>query len=304
MNDSITKNSDAYESSTTGGNAGSMGVEAGSMGAEVHTSTDAPTDALADAPVESLTHALADAPVESLSEPLTHALAESLTHAPIEMLSDSLVEALEVSDVYDGFYLRLEELSDAANRFFLGSSAVVGSSLAYDETSSQLVTNTGEELAAISAQEAKRLSAHASRDWTIKVLINTVYYRAQDKRGLADVAFICWGPQSDESDAALTAFSEGIAERFALGERAELMLNPDQFQRVLESKGRWCFTPEIKREPFEKGVVVFKSRRSLAERLTGYALEHRLGCNVLAILTWIVILGVLITLIWFFFFRS
>jgi len=46
-------------------------------------------------------------------------------------------EALEeehpqVSDVYDGFYLRLEDLSEDGNRFFLSAEAIVGTALALD----------------------------------------------------------------------------------------------------------------------------------------------------------------------------
>lgn len=217
----------------------------------------------------------------------------------------------EVADVYAGFYLRLEDLSAEASSYLLGANAVIGSSLIFDSANLEIVTDMGLRLASLSAavsdalpaQTTERLASYAARGWIIKVLLSATYYRALDKKGLADVAFICWEPLGDESDAALTAFAKGIAERFAMGERVELMLSQEQFIHVLESDGRWFFTRELKREPLEKGVVVFKSRRSFSERLTVYALAHRVGCNVLAILAWIVLAGSVFALIWFFFLR-
>jgi len=217
-------------------------------------------------------------------------------------------EALEeeyprVSDVYDGFYVRLKELSDEESRFFLGAEAIIGSPLAFDGETAQLVGGDGAPLTQISGATAKRLKSYASKGWNIKVLLSTTYFRAQDKSAVADVAFLCWKPIDDEINAALMAFSKGISERLAAGSRAEVRLTQKEFVHVLQSQGTWYLTPNIKREPLEKGTVVYKARRSGVERITAYALRHRSGCNSLAILFWIILAAGIVFLVWFFFFK-
>jgi len=150
---------------------------------------------------------------------------------------------------------------------------------------------------------AKRLTEYAAKGWHIVALLSTTYYRAQDKAALADVAFLCWEPLDTGFDAALTAFSKGIADRLAAGSRAEVTLTQKQFVQVLQSKGAWYLTPTIKREPLEKGTVVYKARRSGVERITAFALRHRSGCNILAILFWIILAAGIVFLVWFFFFK-
>ncbi|MCL2529864.1 MAG: hypothetical protein FWE41_05980 [Coriobacteriia bacterium] len=217
-------------------------------------------------------------------------------------------EALEeefprVSDVYDGFFVRLEDLSLEESRFFLGAEAIIGTALILDSENTRLLSNGGLLAAQLGEATAKRLAGHAAKGWSIQVLIVTTYYRAQDKGAVVDLAFLCWDPQDAELDAALTAFAKGIAERFAAGRRAEIALTQKQFIQVLQSKGAWYLTQTIKREPLEKGTVVFKSRRSGTERLTAYALRHRSGCNILSLLFLIALAAGIVFLIWYFFFR-
>jgi len=63
-------------------------------------------------------------------------------------------EALEeeyprVSDVYDGFFLRLEDLSFDGNRFFLGAEAIIGTALTLDGEKARLLSSDGLLLAQI-----------------------------------------------------------------------------------------------------------------------------------------------------------
>jgi len=103
-------------------------------------------------------------------------------------------------------------------------------------------------------------------------------------------------------DATFTAFAKGIAERFASGRRAEVALTQKQLIQVLQSKGAWYLTQTIKREPLEKGTVIFKARRSGAERITAFGLRHRSGCNILSLLFLISVAAGIVFLIWHFFF--
>jgi len=157
-------------------------------------------------------------------------------------------------------------------------------------------------VAQLTGAPAERLTDHAAKGWSIKALIVTTYFRAQDKGAVVDLAFLCWSPLDAEVDTALTAFTKGIAERFAAGRRAEVTLTQKQFIQVLQSQGTWYLTPVIKREPLEKGTVVFKSRRSGAERLTAFGLRHRSGCNILSLLFFIALAAGIVFLIWYFFF--
>ncbi|MCL2807219.1 MAG: hypothetical protein FWD27_03515 [Coriobacteriia bacterium] len=204
----------------------------------------------------------------------------------------------QATDNYDGFYLRLKELGEDGNRFFLGAPAIIGSRLSYSGAEAQVLSNDGLFLAQLAGAPAERLSALHSRGWHIEVLLSATYFRAQDKSALADIAFLCWSTKDGELNAALCAFAKGIAERFASGDRADVRLSQDQFIKILESKGAWCLTPTTKRDSIEKGTVVFKARRSGTERITAYALRHKTGCNILAILFWLALAGGIAALIW------
>jgi len=208
----------------------------------------------------------------------------------------------QARDVYDGFFLRLEELTTEGNHFFLGAEAIIGTALSFDGDKARILASDGTLLAQLTGTTAERLVAHATEGWTIKVLLSATFFRAQDKCAVADIAFVCWKPLTDELDTALIAFSRGIAERFASGNRAEVKLSQKQFIQVLESQGAWYLTPTTKRDSLEKGTVVFKDRRSGTERITAYALRHRSGCNILAILFWIALAAGIVALVWFFFF--
>ncbi len=219
-------------------------------------------------------------------------------------------EALEaefprVSAVYDGFYLQLEELSDEGNRFFLGAEAIVGSKLCYEgktRETAQLLSGDGRVLAQITGAAAERLAAYASADWHLEPLISAIFFRAQGKRATAELAFICWAPLSAEHSTALAAFCRNIADRIASGDRAELKLSQKQFISVLRSNGAWYLTPATKREPLQKGTIVYKNRRSGTERIAAYALGHRRGCSVLASLFWLALAAGIVYLVWSFFF--
>jgi hypothetical protein len=219
-----------------------------------------------------------------------------------------------VRAVYDGFYLRLAELSEEGNRFFLGAEGIIGSEL-FIATAAQagadgqleeavlLRASDGRTLARIEGEAAGRLAGHLSHGWRAKALLATTFFRAQDKRGSADIACLCWAPElAPEAEAALATFSKNIAERLTRGDRAGLEPSQEQFIRILQSGGEWFLTPTVKREPLQKGTVVYKSQRSGTERLTGFALKHRVGCNTLASIFWILVILGIIVLVWRLFF--
>lgn len=223
-------------------------------------------------------------------------------------------EALEagypsVSNVYDGFYSKLADLSRKSNRFFLGAEALIGSRLYFESNKSstntlQLFSSDGLLLAQLSGTSAERLAAHASQGWHIEPFISTIYYQAKEKKASADIAFICWAPLDTEQNAALQAFSRNIAERIASGDRADLRLSQDQFISVLRSGGSWYLTPKTKREPLQKGTIVYKNHRSGTERIAAFALGHRTGCSILASIFWLVVAVGIGYLVWSLFFAG
>jgi len=208
-----------------------------------------------------------------------------------------------VVDSYDGFYLRLDSLSAEGNRFFLGATAIIGSRLSFDRENIQLLRDDGVVLAQITGSPAERLAKHLANKWSVNVFLSATYFRSQDKSAVVDLAFICWKPLDAEFEATLQSFSQNLANRFAAGDRAALKLSQDQFIKVLQSKGAWYLTPNTKREPLKKDLVVYKNRRSGTEQATGYALKHRMGCNILASIFWVALIAVIVWLVWYFFFR-
>jgi hypothetical protein len=199
---------------------------------------------------------------------------------------------------YKGFYLRLEDLDKVGSQYLLGAEGIIGSELTYNREGGFLLASDGRRIVQLPDEPAKQLAANALANWHITVLISAVFFRAADKSAAVELAFLCWAPMEAAYDAALQNFSHNIAERLASGDRAGLALSQDQFVSVLRSGGEWFLTRATKREPLEKGTVVYKSRRSGIERLTGFALRHRTGCTVFATVFWIALAVGVAVLIW------
>lgn len=207
-----------------------------------------------------------------------------------------------VSKTYDAFYLRVDKVSKEGDGYFLGAEGIVGSELLFDREDYTLCSEDGRVLASLDNKTLERLAPHVLQKWRIKVFLSTTYFRAQDKSAAADVVFICWAPLEATYDEALTHFSHNIAHRLASGDKTSARLNQEQFIKVLESNGGWYLTSSLKPEAPLKGTVVYKSRRTSIERLTGYALKHKVGCNILAIIFWVLLAAGIVALVRFFFF--
>lgn len=204
----------------------------------------------------------------------------------------------QVEESYEGFYHYIDELDSDGSAYLLGPDGIVGSELQFNRDEYALLASDGTAITHLKGKTKMRLGRLIAEQWTIKPLICATYYRSDDKRASADIAFICWAPLKDHQEQALAAFARNIAGRLASGDRADLKLTQDQLIKVIESEGSWFLTPTLKREPLERGTVVYKGRRTGTERLTAYALRHRAGCNVLATIFWLALIFLVISLVW------
>lgn len=207
-------------------------------------------------------------------------------------------EALEAKyarakEVYDGSYVLLKTLTEEGTAFFLGAEGIVGSELNLglqakldDAAGLFILSAEGKRLAELTGEAAEKLLAHQANGWHISSFLSATFFKAADKSASAEIAFLCWAPLPDEQEKALATFAHNIAGRLASGDRAGLYLSQEHFIQVLESDGAWYLTREDKREPLEKGTVIYKNRRTGIERVTEYALKHRVGCNILAVIFW------------------
>jgi len=211
---------------------------------------------------------------------------------------DTLEQYPCVDDLYDGFYLMIEGLGEDASQYFLGAEGIVCSILVFREETGCLHSEDGRSLVQLPDAVVARLAAHSATGWRIMIFVSAILLHLETKRAALDLAFICWAPLEDAYDAALATFARNIAHRLSSGDRAGVELSQEQFVHVLRSDGNWYLTPETKREPLDAGVVVYKGRRNGIERLTGYALKHRVGCNALAIVFWTALALGIIALIW------
>lgn len=202
-----------------------------------------------------------------------------------------------VREAYDGFYLRLNTLGEEGARYLLGAEGIIGSPLRFDNEHIALLASDGTCIASLQGADRERLAQHAEQGWNIQPFVCMTFYSAESKHVGADIAFICWAPLSSEQEASLSTFAHNIAERLASGDRAELHLTQEQFIKVLESKGAWYLTQTTKREPLEKGSVVYKARRTGVERITAFSLRHRMGCSILATLFWVLVVAGIVVLV-------
>jgi hypothetical protein len=218
-----------------------------------------------------------------------------------------------VFEVYDGFYAQFEPAGEAGKDFFASGESIIGSRLQVADgwlTASdgrQLVridgaAGAGDATGADGAAKAERLVRHIADGWQVVALISILYYRAADKAISAEIGFVCWDAAKVDGQT-MDNFCKNVAGRLSKADHANLALTQEQFIRVIDSKGEWFLTGKLPYPARDKGTVVYKDHRSGTEGLVDYALQHNKGCNIAAVVFWIVLAAVIIGVIWWLFFR-
>lgn len=210
-------------------------------------------------------------------------------------------------DVYIGGYLPIDEVSKDESERLASNECMVGApvQLSYDAASSSFVVKSeaGSTIGTVHPKNRLALRDALENGWTCRFWLSLVYYVEAEKLFHGEIVYQCFKvkPVQTEEQAALEAYTEATAQALAAGKRPRIVLTGTSYDQVIESKGTWRSDQE-EPLPFStkrgSGVVVFKRRRSVSDRLALSALQRKPGCRIAVSVVMLVIVVALALLIW------
>ncbi len=95
----------------------------------------------------------------------------------------------------------------------------------------------------------------------------------------------------------MLGFLKGIISRIKGGDHPLTSLTQGQFEKVIESQGDWYLTHQAPLPKKDENKIIFKRRQNFTDKLIDLSIEHRIGCSIISILIFIVIIAAIIALV-------
>lgn len=210
-------------------------------------------------------------------------------------------------DVYVGEYLTIEETTHEEGERLASNECMVGMpfTLEYDSEKKgfRVFTPSHNSVGMVYPRNKLRLQEAFENGWPCHCWLSLVYYNGDEKLFHGEVAYLFYNVKQSQTQerAALDAYAQRVGEALASGKRPRIALTGTQYDQVISSDGNWE-TDEKEPRPFstKRGgdVVVFKSKRSLGERLAQAAVERRPGCRIALSVAAIVVALLVVFLVW------
>lgn len=216
-------------------------------------------------------------------------------------------DALSKVDVYVADYVTIDDVTKEESDRLASNECMVGSSLiirATDEAGSfEVVSSAGNSIGRIRPKNKLAFRDALENGWTMHCWLSLVYYVESEKRFHGEVVYQFHKVKQSQTDAeaALNAFEEGISQMLADGKRPRVKVTGNEYDQIISSGGSWR-PDETEALPFAtkrgSGIVVFKRKRSVSDKLALAALERNPGCRIalVAVLLVIVVAVALVVL--------
>lgn len=209
-------------------------------------------------------------------------------------------------DVYIGNYLLIDEVTPEESERLASNACIVGMpvTMSYDdETETFTVSNQdGASIGIVHPKNKMALRNALENGWTCKCWLSLVYYNNDDKVFKGEIVYQFYNvkPTQTKEQQALDSFAEKTSERLASGKRPNVTLTGTGYDQVIET-GDWTDTSDLPL-PFSTkrgtGNVVFKRKRSTADKLALAAMANKPGCRIATYAVLLVIVLVVLFFVW------
>ncbi len=202
---------------------------------------------------------------------------------PDRSASDSGSPHGDVSDLYLGFLAWTDAAGHEGSKALASSAVSIGSALEVERADDGSVTVSSPicgTIGELNGKDADRAANAIERGWTVRGRLSLVAWNSDRREFSAEVAIICHDPSNKAVDEAVERFSAGLGERMASGDHPTPALLQDRFDEMVESGGSRNFASNVPIPKKDDGFTVFRSRRTLADRLTEASATHRVGCTI------------------------
>ena len=192
-------------------------------------------------------------------------------------------------DVYIGGYLTIEKVTKEESERLASNECMIGMpvTLTTDAESSEfrILSSQGNSIGVVKPKNRLALRNALENGWTCRCWLSLVYYAEADKMLHGEIVYQCFNVKESQTkeQAALEAYTQHTSEALAAGKRPRLTLTGTSYDQVIESNGAWQGEDG---EPLPistkrgSGTVVFKRKRSAADKLALSALERKPGCRI------------------------
>lgn len=147
---------------------------------------------------------------------------------------------------------------------------------------------------------ARRVCDLAQAGWIVRVSAWALMYNSADKRYHVEAAVIAYEPQYASQ---LDAFVDGCFDRMGNGERPDIKLSSKQFDAALADPGSYKTLKTTGRPKAKKNEAYYKDSRSAAEKMAIEGSRNNPGCWVGTVLFYVVLIGIIAAIVWFFFLK-
>jgi hypothetical protein len=207
----------------------------------------------------------------------------------------------QVTDVYQGFYLSFTPQDARGKAYLSGTEGIIGSDLILKDFEIGLgfATQEGQCIALLDEQHTEQLRYLLEEGWIIRCALTFSLYSSAEQSFTGEAACFCYSSTLDAGvKDALEKFIKNSIDRMGGASYPELALSQEQFVRVVESKGEWFLTKEQPYPSLSKGMVYYRRRKTMNDRLIAQANKGNKGCIVASWIGTAVILAVIIWFIW------
>ncbi|HBT96028.1 MAG TPA: hypothetical protein DEB24_08175 [Coriobacteriia bacterium] len=209
----------------------------------------------------------------------------------------------DVGTVYGADYLTFKPLGKEGEQFLGSSDGVVGTTLEPRIVNGQpgFYAYDGRCIALF---EDEALVEALEKGWKARCLLAYSVFKAEDKAITGTAVCFYYDPALGmDISAALEAFIGHLVDRICHRSYLKLKLSQDQFAKVIESRGEWFLIKEESWPKLPKGMVYYRRKRTLSDRMIDAANRGNKGCLVASWTGFFAIIAGIVLLVWFFFFR-
>ncbi len=209
-------------------------------------------------------------------------------------------------DVYIGGYLLIDEVTKEESERLASNACIVGMpvSIKYNAETSEFkaVLPNGDPIGTVHPKNKLSIREALEENWTCAGWLSLVYYDNGDKLFKGEMVYQMFHvkPSQTTEQANLENYTRKTSERIAAGKRPNVVLTGASWDQVVET-GDW---ESDKQEPLpintkrNSGLVVFKRKRSVSDKIALAAMERNPGCRIALTVVIIIIALIVLFFVW------
>ena len=208
-------------------------------------------------------------------------------------------------DIYVGDYLLLDEVDAKESERLASNLCIVGMPLQIsylaDTDTFKVLLPSGESIGTAHPTKNRLIMRSAlDEGWTCKAWLSLVFYNNDTKCFQAEIVYQFYNLKKSQTaeQQALDSFAQHTSERLASGLRPDVSLTGTAYETVIET-GDW-YDGSKKPLPIDtkrsSGMVVFKRKRSIADKVAIAAMEHNPGCRIALIVAAVIIVAIIVVI--------